>query len=190
MNLIHRMRCSSDNYAQLARERLLPWVLQGLDLGDSVLEIGPGPGVTTAVLAEQLPRLTACEIDERLARALVQRVGGQVPAVRGDGTLLPFATASFSGVLSFTMLHHVPNAALQDQLLAEVRRVLRPGGWYAGSDSIGSLKLAFAHIRDTYVPVDPAAFPMRLEEAGFTDIQVDRAGNRAFRFRARRPSQS
>ena len=186
MNLIHRIRCSSDNYSRLARDRLLPWVLQDLDLGDSVLELGPGPGVTTSVLADQLPRVTACEIDQRLARELVQRVGSRAPAVIGDGTLLPFAASSFSGTLSFTMLHHIPNAALQDQMLTEVARVLRPGGVFAGSDSIASWKLALAHIRDTYVPVDPDGWGDRLVAAGFVGPQVDRAGNRAFRFRARR----
>jgi ubiquinone/menaquinone biosynthesis C-methylase UbiE len=36
------------------------------------------------------------------------------------------------------MLHHIPTAAQQDQAFAEVARVLRPGGTFAGTDSIGS----------------------------------------------------
>ena len=35
-----------------------------------------------------------------------------------------------------TMLHHVPTVAAQDALLAEACRVLRPGGWFVGVDSL------------------------------------------------------
>jgi SAM-dependent methyltransferase len=48
---------------------------------------------------------------------------------------MPFADASFEVVLCFTMLHHVPTIELQDRLIREARRVLWPGGIFAGSDS-------------------------------------------------------
>ncbi len=38
----------------------------GLDLGDEVLEIGPGPGLSTEALLPQVKRLTVIEIDEML----------------------------------------------------------------------------------------------------------------------------
>ena len=85
------------------------------------------------------------------------------------------------------MLHHVPSPALQDQLLREVCRVLKPGGVFAGVDSRQSLRMRVLHIRDTLVPVDPEIFPARLKAAGFEDISVE-ANDRAFRFRARRPA--
>ena len=49
-----------------------------------------------------------------------------------------FPDGRFSAALSFTMLHHVPSAELQDRLFAEVARVLQPGGFLAGVDSLDS----------------------------------------------------
>lgn len=54
------------------------------------------------------------------------------------------------------MLHHVPTVALQNRLLAEVLRVLRPGGVLIGSDSLASNDLHLFHDGDTYNPVEPA----------------------------------
>src|SRR5207249_3573316 len=114
--------------------------LQGVELGDNVLEIGPGPGVTTQLLRTRTRRLTALEVDAGAAAALAKRLDGLgVHVVHGDGAAMPFADGCFSGVVAFTMLHHVPSVALQDRLLAEARRVLRPGGVFAGFDGVGSV---------------------------------------------------
>jgi hypothetical protein len=85
------------------------------------------------------------------------------------------------------MLHHVPTAALQDRLLAEVCRVLQPGAVFAGSDSLPSLLFRAAHLNDTMTLVDPRWLPQRLERAGFADITVGAAKSQ-LRFRARRPA--
>ena len=45
---------------------------------------------------------------------------------------------SFSAAASFIMLHHVPSVALQDRLLAEIARVLKPRGVLFGADSLNS----------------------------------------------------
>jgi SAM-dependent methyltransferase len=185
MNTFHRWYCRSDTWRHTVRERLLPWVLAGVDLGGDVLEVGPGPGLTTDALAERVPHLTCVEKDPALAASLARRAGAGVEVVEGDATDLPFPTGRFSGAVSCTMLHHVPSPALQDRLLAEVARVLAPGGWLVGSDSLASLLFRLAHWGDTMVLVDPAAFGGRLERAGFTDVRVDRV-DRAFRFQARR----
>jgi hypothetical protein len=67
-----------------------------------------------------VPRLTAIEIDERLAASLKMRLAGtNVTVIEGDATAMPFPDASFSAAISFTMLHHVPSSGLQDRLLAE-----------------------------------------------------------------------
>ena len=102
-------------------------------MGDDVLEIGPGPGVTTDLLRGRTQRLTVLEVDATAAAALQKRLNNSgVRVVHGDGAAMPFADGSFSGVVSLTMLHHVPTPALQDRLLAEARRVLRPGAVFAG----------------------------------------------------------
>jgi SAM-dependent methyltransferase len=191
MNERHLQLCASAEWAQTVRHEILPWALDGRDLGDDVLEVGPGPGMTTDVLRHTVARLTAVEVDADLAAALAQRlVGSNVEVVHADGTALPFENDRFSGGTSFTMLHHVPSAAQQDRLLAELRRVLRPGGLLIGVDSIDGPEWRDLHTGDTCVPVDPATLAARLQQAGFVDIEVQRAlpePARRFRFSARAP---
>jgi SAM-dependent methyltransferase len=188
VNWFHRRVCRSGRWRRRVEGVLLPWTLQSVELGDDVLEIGPGPGVTTDLLRARAPRLTALEVDATAAAALQKRLDG-VRVVHGDGAAMPFDDGSFSGVVAFTMLHHVPTAALQDRLLAEARRVLRPGGTFAGFDGVGSFLFRLIHLGDNYNPVSPDTFGRRLEAAGFADVAVERTGAR-FRFRARAPASS
>jgi len=127
MNRIHRWLCRSAAWKRTLEQRI-PWVLGDADLGQNVLEVGPGPGLTTDLLRSHVTRIIALEIDPALARLLqVRSRDRNVRVVRGDATLMPFQNAQFSGAVSFTMLHHVPSEELQDKLLREVRRVLMPG---------------------------------------------------------------
>jgi ubiquinone/menaquinone biosynthesis C-methylase UbiE len=184
MNLVHRTLCSSPVWAGIVAQQL-PEALDGIDLGDNVLEIGPGFGATTRVLVDRVPRLTSIEIDEASVRRLRAELGERVQVLHGDGTQLPFPDRSFSAVVCFTMLHHVPSAALQDRLFAEVRRVLRPGGVFRGLDSRSSLLFRLLHLRDTMVVVDPDTLPGRLTSAGLTDVEVTTVpGQISFRGRA------
>jgi SAM-dependent methyltransferase len=184
MNGIHRWICRSAYWRKTLEETILPWVLSGVELGEEVLEIGPGPGLTTDLLRPRIGRMTALEIDPGLACSLAARLhGSNVTVIRGDATAMPFEDVRFSGAVSFTMLHHVPSPALQDKLLREVRRVLRPGGTFAGVDSRQSLFMRLVHIRDTLVPVSPDTFGARLEAAGFQDVLIE-TNDRAFRFYA------
>ncbi len=186
MNSFHRWFCRTGFWKKALKDGILPWALRDVDLGGDVLEVGPGPGLTTDLLRPRFERLTSIEIDPLLADSLKRRMQGtNVTVVEGDATAMPFEDGSFSGAVSFTMLHHVPSPALQDRLLAEVCRVLKPGGVFAGSDSVDSLGLRLIHLRDTLVVIDPDTFGARLEAAGFTQVSVKKA-KRAFRFVARR----
>jgi SAM-dependent methyltransferase len=191
MNERHLQLCASADWAETVRTVILPWALAGRDLGQDVLEIGPGPGMTTDVLRQTVDRLTAVEVDPALAAALLARLAGaNVDVVHGDGANLPFEAGRFSGATSFTMLHHVPSPALQDRLFAEVRRVLRPGGLLVGVDSIDNPEWRELHTDDTCVPVDPARLGDRLRAAGLVEVEVERASPepaRRFRFAARAP---
>ena len=173
MNKAHEM-CGSDEWRKAMREVILPWALNGTDLGDDVLEVGPGSGATTDVLSQAVPRLTSVEIDDELAAMLTDRFADvpSVEIVNGDATSLPYTDNRFSGAACFTMLHHVPTIALQDRLFAEVARVLRPGAPLVASDSLGSEELKAHHEDDTYNPVDPDTLPDRLAAAGFADVNV------------------
>jgi ubiquinone/menaquinone biosynthesis C-methylase UbiE len=187
MNRVHRWLCRSAKWDHEVRENVLPWALNGVDLGQNLLEVGPGPGLTTDVLRGRVAHLTAVEIDPALAHSLRQRMqNSNVDVVEGDATAMPFPNAQFSAAVSFTMLHHVPSPKLQDKLLQDVFRVLKPGGIFAGVDSLQSFAMRVLHIGDTLVPIDPQRFPARLESAGFKDIVVE-TGNRRFRFHARKP---
>ena len=190
MNRVHHWYCSREAWKRRVADVLVPAAIDGLDLGDDVLEVGPGFGPATEVLANRAKRVTALEIDPVLAKALRRRLEGRAEIVEGSATAMPFADASFSAATCFTMLHHVPSASDQDQVFAEVRRVLRPGASFAGTHSTGrGLGFALLHINDTKVVLDPHELKPRLEMAGFEDISVD-AGRDAIRFRARRPADT
>lgn len=184
MNLIHRRLCRSARWRDTLEKYVMPWTLDGIELGSNVLEVGPGPGLTTDLLHGRVAHPTCVEIDRALADSLSRRMSGRnVTVLHEDATAMSLPAASFDGAVSFTMLHHVRSAPLQDRLFAEVARVLRPGAIFAGTDSRYSLSLRLIHVFDTMVLVDPITLPARLERAGFSDVQVD-SNPYAFRFRA------
>ncbi len=184
MNLLHRWLCSSSRWKTTVERYALPWTLDGLDIGANVLEIGPGYGAATEVLERSVRQLTCIEIDDGLAKRLRRRLpNGNVKIICGDATAMTLENESFDGAVCFTMLHHVASAELQDRLLAEVYRVLRPNGVFAGVDSLDSRFFGWLHLFDNLVLVDPKTFPDRLRAAGFRHAQVD-VNPYAFRFRA------
>ena len=186
MNRIHHWLCRSAHW-QKTLEHRVPWVISETDLGSNLLELGPGPGLTTDILRSRVQHITAIELDTKAAVALRSRLREtNVDVFEGDATAMLFPDACFSACVSFTMLHHVPSRQLQDKLLREVRRVLMPGAAFVGSDSLQSVFMRLIHIGDTLVPVDPATFGSRLEAAGFNVIAIEK-GVDAFRFHAQRP---
>src|ERR1700712_4491924 len=98
MNEAHEM-CGSDEWRQAIREVILPWALGETDLGDDVLEVGPGYGATTDVLSQRVAHLTSVEIDNGLAEMLRDRFATvpSVEIVNGDATALGFDDGRFSG---------------------------------------------------------------------------------------------
>ena len=188
MNPIHNVICSSRRWRRRVERQLVPWGIDGLELGPRVLELGPGFGATTRVLIRRLGRIDVLELDRRYCERLQAGLGSQVTVTRGDATSMPYPDDTFSSVLCFTMLHHVPTRELQDAVFAEAARVLAPGGVFAGTDSVGTGRVfKLIHIGDTLVPIDPIELPTRLLAAGFEQPHVDRV-ERSFRFRARKPA--
>jgi SAM-dependent methyltransferase len=165
--------CDSPEWRAAVRGEIIPWAVRDVELGDDVLEIGPGYGATTDVFAELLPRLTSVEIDPELAARLQDRYAGtHVDVVLGDATHMSFPDGRFSAAVCFSMLHHVPSPELQDRLFGEAARVLRTDAPIVALDSVESDDVRSFHEGDTYQPIDPATLPARLQEAGFTDIEV------------------
>jgi hypothetical protein len=70
-------------------------------------------------------------------------------------------------------------------LLAEGCRVLRPGGWLLGEDSLDDPGFREFHEGDVCVPVDPDTLGTRLLAAGFADVEVEQT-DAVFRFAAMR----
>jgi len=173
MNDNHAQLCPSPEWAQHIQSEILPALTRDVDLGESMLEIGPGPGAATEWLRHKVGKLTAVEIDAAAAQSLLTRyAGSNVAIVTGSAAELDFTDGSFDSAGSFTMLHHVPTVALQNKILAEAFRVLRPGGVLIGSDSLASDGLHHFHAGDTYNPIEPASLLSRLQTVGFGQITV------------------
>ena len=110
----------------------LDWVFDQLDLPPSsrVLEVGCGTGVLWRYNLPRLPAGWQVVLSDQSAGMLAQskaNVGqsGQFAFEQCDVQSLPFADAYFDGVIANHMLYHVPDLA---RGLAEIRRVLKPGG--------------------------------------------------------------
>lgn len=185
MNVGHQVRCSSKEWFNKIGLDVLPWGVEDIPLDGAVLEFGPGYGASTAVLLGACGTLTVVESDPEMAAGLRERFP-DADIRDGDATDTGFAPASYDTVVCFTMLHHVSPPAMQDKLFAEAARVLKPGGWFAGTDSRASDDLLAFHEDDVYEPIDTDTLPDRLRAAGFGDISVGLRDG-VFRFRARLP---
>ncbi len=174
MNKLHLEYCAGPEWADIVRRHVVPGATNGIDLGDHLLEVGPGPGLTTDVLSTLVPKMTAVELDEELAAALAERFAGTNLSVhQGDATATPFANNTFSSAICLTMLHHLPTPEDQNRLFAELNRVVRPGGTVMGSDSLDSPEFRNAHEDDICTPVDPTTLADRLKAAGFSNVRVE-----------------
>lgn len=100
--------------------------------GARVLEVGCGTGVLTRLLARWPRVVTVAGVDPAgplLNRA--RRLAAELANVtfhEADGRAVPFDGETFDVVVLDSALSHIPDP---DAVLAEARRVLRPGGWLA-----------------------------------------------------------
>lgn len=153
--------------------------LDFLDLqqGESVLEIGCGTGEALVELAGLSPEVTGVDLSPRMlerARRRLDAAGRSARLIEGDAHALPVADASQDAVFMSFVLDLVDTPELPG-FLAEVRRVLRPGGRLAlvtmSADSGSALPMrlyAWAH-RVFPVAVDcrPVHLAAVLEAGGF-----------------------
>ena len=171
----------------------------GLEAGHRLLDIGCGTGaVALAALDRVGPTGEVVGVDpspEMVAKA-EQKARGRTPLPRFELAAiedLPFETASFDRVTAQLMVHHLPDD-LRQAGLAEVRRVLKPGGTLAVADfSIlgGSAMTHLLALRRGGKQRRAPWLTTLLEEAGFEDVEQvpTRFGRMAF-VRAHAPSGS
>jgi 2-polyprenyl-3-methyl-5-hydroxy-6-metoxy-1,4-benzoquinol methylase len=118
------------------RESLLLRLFLSARPGRRVLDVGAGQGSFSRVLAARGFDVTSADASAAAVAVLRERLGH--PVVEADATALPFPDESFDAAVLAEVLEHVDD---DRRAVAEVRRVLRPGGVLALS-----------------VPANPAAF--------------------------------
>jgi ubiquinone/menaquinone biosynthesis C-methylase UbiE len=185
MNRLENWFCASPFWRRITRERLLPWALEEINLGDRVLEIGAGPGAATAELARRARSVTSLEYSHKFCVDLKSKIGAQ-NVVQGDAAILPFATGTFTATIAVLVLHHLRSMEAQDRAFAEIYRVLEPGGVFVALEVDDSWLTRVAHFRSTFVALAPKTAGERVRAAGFSKIELtSRSGG--FRLRAQRP---
>jgi len=99
--------------------------------GERVLEVGPGTGYYAIPVAEWLGpdgRLELFDLQQEMLDHTLRRAGplaGRMGATQGDARSLPYPDDSFDAAYLVTVLGEIPD---QEAALAELRRVVRPGG--------------------------------------------------------------
>lgn len=150
--------------------------------GARVLELGCGAAEKTRLIAERtgVAEIVAAEVDQIQHRKNLQIADlPKVTFASFGAEAIEAADASFDIVLMFKSLHHVP-VPLMDQALAEIRRVLKPGGLACISEPVfaGEFNEVLRLFHDESV-VREAAF--RAIERTVACGTLDIAGERFFR---------
>jgi len=135
---------------------------------ENVLDVGCGRGLFLIGAAKRLKTGKATGVDTwqsedlsgnsaeaTLANAKAEGVAGRVKVETADARQLPFAAASFDVTLSSLAIHNIPTRADRAKALAEIARVLKPGGYLAIFDIFHTSEYAKA-----------------LEASGFIDIRL------------------
>jgi ubiquinone/menaquinone biosynthesis C-methylase UbiE len=148
-----------------------------------LLDVGCGTGQFAVRALQHLPHMQICGLDLsdamlRQGRHRFEEVEGSLHLVRGDSAHLPFADDTFDVITCAHSFHHYPR---QEQAVAEMHRVLRPGGRLLIVD--GDRDRWWGHFLFDVVVVllegavrhvSSRSFRKMFHEAGFMDIRQRR----------------
>jgi len=99
------------------------------------IDVACGPGVISRAMASRVGSVNGVDLTPAMVEEAERRAGeegiGNVSFALGDATALDLADASFDGAITRLSLHHIPAPA---RVVAEMGRVVRPGGWIVVSD--------------------------------------------------------
>ena len=193
MSTVEAAFCRSAPWRAFTGRIVVPWVLRGDDLAGEVLEIGSGAGANAAVIAETQPqaRVTATDLDPAMvaaARARLARYGARATVAEADSTHLSFDDDHFDAAVSLLMLHHVID---WEAAIAELARVVRPGGRIVGYDLIATPGARLLHLADRspHRLLSRNELERQLTTSGFHDVDVTPAlGGLVARFHATVPT--
>jgi SAM-dependent methyltransferase len=113
----------------------------------TVLELGCGPAYLWKSNLDRVPAgwtITLSDFSAGMLKQAKQNLGERASAFRFeiiDAQAIPFETHTFDAVIANHMLYHVPDRA---QALAEMRRVLKPGG------KVYLVANGLTHLRELY----------------------------------------
>ena len=191
MSALERAFCRSTPWTLATSRLILPWALQGLRPDGDLLELGGGSGGMAAATAIRFPeaRITVTDVDPAMVQAASQRLHGRanVRVEQADVTALPYDDSSFDYVASYLMLHHVVD---WHQALAEVARVLRPGGRFVGYDLAKTRLARWIHRvdRSPHELITADELAQALTQAGLGTVTVQQGlGGHVMRFVAVKP---
>ncbi|MDS0258389.1 class I SAM-dependent methyltransferase [Haloarcula sp. S1CR25-12] len=95
---------------------------------ETALDLGCGNGRHAALLTDVADRVVGLDASRALLAEARRRLGDSTTLVLGDASRLPLAADSVDLAVFVATLHHLPSAADRQASLAELARVLAPGG--------------------------------------------------------------
>src|ERR1700730_14190331 len=106
MNSFENWFCASGLWRYVTERKWLPWLLEEMDVGEHVLEVGAGPGAATAELARRARSVTSLEYSHDFCVKLHAKSDAAC-IVQGDASVLPFESQTFTSAIAVLVLHHL-----------------------------------------------------------------------------------